>query len=102
MTDKWADHLISAVRYNVARTHIDEVQVREDKGDKVGSPSTWKRSDVVSSLEANDTFMTIVKDSNGKWDPGAAVAIVIVRGTKYIRTDADATAEDNLGSLPTF
>jgi Protein of unknown function (DUF3892) len=102
MTDKWADYLISAVRYNVAGIHIEEVEVREDKGDEVGPPSAWKRSEVVSSLEAGNTFVTIVKDTNGEWDLGAEVGIVTVRGTKYIRTDADATAEDNLGNLPRF
>lgn len=102
MIDKWADYLISAARHNAAETHIDEVQAREDKGEKVGSPSTWERSDVVRSLEANYTFVTVVKNSNGKWDLGAEVAIVTVRGTKYLRADADATAADNLGSLPTF
>ncbi len=27
MTDKWADYLISAVRYHAAETHIEKVQV---------------------------------------------------------------------------
>jgi Protein of unknown function (DUF3892) len=102
MTDKWADYLISAVRYDSAGGHIDEVQVRKDEGEKIGSPSTWKRSDVVAGLVGNYTFVTIVTNQAGRWDPGAEVAVVTVRGTKYIRTDADATAEDNLGSLPTF
>jgi Protein of unknown function (DUF3892) len=102
MADKWADYLISAVRYNSAETHIDEVEVREDKGENAGLPSTWERSNVVSSLEGNYTFMTIVENSNGRWDPGADVGIVTVGGTKYIRTDADATAADNLGELPGF
>ena len=102
MTEKWADYLISAVRYNDAETHIEMVRVHEDQGDRVGAPTTWERSSVVASLEAGSTFMTITKGSDGKWTPGARVGIVTVRGTKYIRTDADATPEDNLGSLPRF
>jgi hypothetical protein len=90
------------VRYNAAGTHIDKVRVREDKGEKVGPPGIWERSAVVTSLEANSTFMTITKASDGAWQPGANVSIVRVRGAKYIRTDADATAEDNLGDLPRF
>lgn len=102
MADKWADYLISAVRYNAAETHIEKVRVHEDKGEKVGPPSAWERSEAVSSLEAGYTFMTITKSSDGQWQRGAKVRIVTVKAKKYIRTDADATAEDNLGSLPRF
>ena len=80
MTDKWADYLISAVRYNAAGTHIDKVRVHEDKGEKIGSPGIWERSAVVTSLEANYTFMTITKSSEGAWQSGAKVGIVTVRG----------------------
>jgi hypothetical protein len=38
MADKWADYLISAVRYDAAGTHIDKVRVHEDEGEKVGPP----------------------------------------------------------------
>jgi len=102
VADKWADHLISAVRYNPAETHIDQVEVRNDNGDSVGAASTWARTDVVKGLEGGDTFATITKGSNDKWQRGADVGIIVVNGTKYIRTDADATSEDNLGSLPNF
>jgi hypothetical protein len=102
MAKKWADYLISAVRYNTAETHIDEVRVHEDKGEVVGPASTEKRSTAVNHLEAGCTFATITESADDKWKLGAKVRIVTVSGTKYIRTDADATAEDNLGSLPRF
>jgi hypothetical protein len=81
VTEKWADYLISAVRYNAAETHIEMVRVHEDQGDRVGAPTTWERSSVVTSLEAGYTFMTITKGSDGKWTRGARVGIVTVRGT---------------------
>lgn len=102
MTDKWANYLISAVRYNAAGTHIDKAQVRQGEGDSVGSPSTVERTTVVSRLEAGYTFVTIVKGANDRWQRGAKVRVVSVRGRKYIRTDADATEKDNLGALPKF
>jgi hypothetical protein len=102
MTETWADYLISAVRYNAAETHIEKVQVREDEGEKVGSPSTWERSKVVSNLEGGNTFVTITESSDGTWQRGAEVRIVTVREVKYIRTNADATEEDNLEDLPRF
>lgn len=102
MTEKWADYLISAVSYNAAETHIENVRVHKDEGDNLGSASVWKRSSVVENLDAGYSFMTITKGNDGKWYQGAKVSIVTVSGVKYIRTDADATPEDNLGSLPRF
>jgi len=102
MTDKWADYLISAVRYNAAETHIEKVQVRLDNGDSVGPPSEWTRSEVITRLEAGYSFVTIVLGSNDKWLKGATVRIVVIHGEKFIRTDADRTKEDNLGNLPRF
>ena len=34
--EKWADYLISAVRYDSKRSHIEKVRLHEDKGDKGG------------------------------------------------------------------
>lgn len=34
--EKWADYLISEVRYNSQHTHIDQVKIHEDNGDSVG------------------------------------------------------------------
>jgi hypothetical protein len=102
MGEKWADNLISAVRYNTAETHIEEVRVREDKGEKVGPASTEKRSTVVSRLESGYTFATIVKSTDETWRFGSKVRIITVKGTKYIRSDNDETAEDNLEELPRF
>ena len=102
MADKWADYLISAVRYNAAETHIEKVRVHVDKGDKIGSASDWARSEVITRLEAGYSFVTIVLGSNDKWQLGATVQIVVIHGEKFIRTDADRTKEDNLGSLPRF
>jgi hypothetical protein len=101
MTDKWADYLISAVRYNAAGTHIEKVRVHVDNADSVGPASEWTRSKVIAQLEAGYSFVTILK-SNGKWQKGATVRIVVIHGEKFIRTDADQTKEDNLGGLPRF
>jgi hypothetical protein len=101
---KWADYLISAVRYNQAGTHIDRVMSHPDNGDSVGTGSEVTRQRVVALLDGGTTFMTIYKNPNdsNKWVRGAEVGIVTIDGTKYIRTDADKTKLDNLGDLPTF
>ncbi len=36
MADKWADYIITAVRFNSTGTHIEAVQIRADNGDTAG------------------------------------------------------------------
>lgn len=99
--EKWADYLISAVRYEDDQ-HIDCVKVRRDLGDKVGKGSVQKRSWVVSKIESGNSFITIFKNEEGKWRKGQDVHIVPVNGKKFIRTDRNKVEADNLGELPKF
>jgi hypothetical protein len=99
---KWADYGISHVRYDDERTHIVKVRVREDKGDKLGPAEEWARKEVVSAIESGTTFVTIVKVSDGEMKKGQDVHIITVKGAKYIRTDQNAEASDNLENLPEF
>lgn len=100
--EKWADYGISAVRYNDDRTHIVNVKVREDKGDGFGPAEEWSRKEVVSAMEVGTSFVTILKGSDGKWQKGQDVHIITVKGVKYIRSDQNAEASDNLENLPGF
>jgi hypothetical protein len=99
---KWADYLISAVRFNATETHIDKVRFHEDHDEKVGPPDDMKRSEVVSKIENEKTFKTIFKNSDGTWRPGALVRIIVIHGEKFIRTDTDYIRADNLDNLPRF
>ncbi|MCI0728579.1 MAG: DUF3892 domain-containing protein [Chloroflexi bacterium] len=98
---KWADYGIAKVRYNAERTHITKVEVREDKGDTLGSPEEWTRSQVVQAIERGKTFVTILQAS-GKWSKGRDVHIITVNGVKYLRTDQNRKESDNLENLPEF
>lgn len=101
--EKWADYGISSVRYNDERSHIVKVKVHEDKGDSFGSAEEWSRNQVVSAMERGKTFVTILKEgTDGKWRKGQDVHIITVKGVKYIRTDKNQTASDNLENLPEF
>jgi len=101
--DKWADYLISEVKFNNRDTHIVSVKVCEDNGDKVGSPVVKSRQWVVDRIDEKFTFETIFKSpTNGKWERGAKVHIVTVEGVRYIKTRADSTKADNLDDLPRF
>lgn len=99
---KWADYLVTAVRYNEERTHIDVVTVHEDKGDSMGPATSQTRSWVVSARTQGLTFITAPQADNGKYVKGAFVEIIKVNGEKFLRTDANAKARDNLGNLPEF
>lgn len=96
---KWSDYCISAVRYNAAETHIERVQVHVDNGDTIAAPTEWARAQVVSAIERGYSFLTIY-NRNGQWQRGEDVRVISVSGTKYIRTDTNYRAADNLGSLP--
>ncbi|MCB2141249.1 DUF3892 domain-containing protein [bacterium] len=100
---KWADYCISAVRYNEDETHIVKVKVHADEGETIGSASEWKREDVVSAIERGNTLITILENADGKkWVIGQEVHIIKMNGNKFIRTDKNATASDNLENLPEF
>ena len=99
---KWADYGISKVRYNDAHTHIDKVKLREDKGDGFGVEEEWARTKVVSQIEGGTTFVTILETEDKKWKKGQEVHLVTVNKVKYIRTDQNQKASDNLENLPEF
>jgi hypothetical protein len=99
---KWADYLISAVRYNDPKTHIVAVRCHPDNGDSVGAGTEVQRTTVVAKIDAGSTFATIRKTQEGKWIRGEDVRTVIVDHTAYIRTDANGVKADNLGDLPLF
>ncbi len=98
---KWADYVITAVRYASDPKHIDSVQVRPDTGGSIGSASTRTRAKVIEEIDAGTTFVTAY-EKDGKWSKGEDVRVITVDGKKYIRTDANSKAADNLGNLPTF
>jgi hypothetical protein len=98
---KWADFLISAVRYSADGTHIERVRVHEDLGDKVGSAKESSRTEVVENIKSGKSYITILKGQKG-WKKGQDVHIITVQNKEFIRTDKNQIASDNLENLPTF
>lgn len=98
---KWADYGISAVRYDSDDQYIDKVKVRKDNGETIGASETWSRKDVLSKMDDNKTFVTIL-ESGGKWNKGQDVHTIMVDGRHFLRTDANKKSKDNLESLPKF
>ncbi|RLF58886.1 MAG: DUF3892 domain-containing protein [Thermoplasmata archaeon] len=97
MTDKWADYLISAVKYNEKKYHIIKVRSHEDIGDKVGPSFEESRKTVVSNLKKGKTYCTIIMKE--KWTKGAPIKIVQINGKEFIKTYSNNKEEDNLGEL---
>lgn len=100
--EKWADYLISAVRYDSEHSHIGKVGVHEDKGDSVGSAFESSRREVIANIKGGRTYITIYEGRDNKWNKGKEVQIIVVDGTEYIRTDRNQKKSDNLENLPEF
>jgi len=98
---KWADYLISAVRYNNEHSHIIMVKQHIDKGDKFIAADEVARLTVATNLKNRNTYMTIYK-KNGNWKMGEEVRIIQVGSSEFITTDPNETTRDNLGKLPEF
>lgn len=81
---------------------VQVVNVYEDKGDAIGNATEWSRTQVVSELDRGKTFVTILRNTKGKWRKGQDVHIITVNRVKYIRTDQNQKAADNLENLPEF
>jgi hypothetical protein len=100
---KWADYLISGVKYSTGtKTYISNLRVHEDEGDKVGTSSELSKNEVVKKINSNYTFVTIFKNSEGRWSKGEDVRVYSRNGSSYLRTDSNSIEEDNLGELPEF
>lgn len=101
---KWADYLISEVRYAETATtkHISSVKVHDDKGDKVGSSTVWTRQDVINAIDSKNTFCTITKTEKGEWKKGAMIEKIQISNEWFIKTERDNTKKDNLENLPEF
>lgn len=98
-----ADYYITEVHYKDKddTTFIEEVKTISSL---YSSTVTKKaRTTVVSDIDTYDkSVMTATKGSDGYYKKGADVHVLTVDKVKYIRTDANAKAKDNLENLPEY
>ncbi|MCB0746074.1 MAG: DUF3892 domain-containing protein [Ignavibacteriales bacterium] len=99
---KWADYLISAVKYDKEHKHIEEVKAHEDKEDSIGAAKIYSRMEIVNAIGRGVTFVTIYKNDKGSWNKGQKVFVVTINSKKYIKTVENNREEDNLENLPEF
>jgi hypothetical protein len=101
---KWADYLISAVRYDSSSGghRISHLRVHPDGDSSVGAAETWTKDSVVTAINRKVGFVTTYKNTDGTWKKGEDVRVVVIGFNSYLRTDANRIEADNLGSLPEF
>jgi hypothetical protein len=99
--DKWADFVITGVRFNSAGTHIDQVQARPDNGGTIGAATTRTRQEIISAINNGTTFVTAYSKDE-KWSLGKKVYVIKINSSEFIKTVADQKLVDNLDNLPTF
>ena len=99
---KWADYLISGVRFDVEKNHVEYLEVREDLETRISSPSITPRIVVVQNIEKGTSYLTIFKtavDPNS-YVKGQEVRLLKIGAQKYLRSDGEQTAKDGLDNLP--
>jgi len=99
---KWADYVIVGVQFRKEKKHIENLKVMEDLGDKLGNAQIQTRQEVVTFIERNKKFVTAYKKDSNNWKKGDEIQIVVINNIKFLRTDGDNIAEDNLSELPEF
>jgi hypothetical protein len=93
-----ANVLISAVKYDRDRKHIEYLRVHLPVSGVPGpAVRDVRRESVVDMISRERKTVLTVFDDDGTWVDGAEV---LVTAGGFLRTVADAVQEDNLGELP--
>lgn len=99
----WGDYAIIAVQYDDDGSEIVKVKRGEVGEEMLLNKVERPRSKVITDINLQQSdYTTALKNDNGDWAIGEEVHVVVADGDKYIRTDQNDVAEDNLGELPEF
>lgn len=96
-----ADYGITGVKYNSIGKYIEWVKVGRFTGNSFGMRENWLRTKVISEFGNGKSFITVLKQGD-RLKKGLEVNIVTIDGKKYIRTDNNIKASDNLTDIPEF
>lgn len=97
-----ADYYIEKVRYTKDHSRIIWVSVREDNSKKLSGAYNMVRKKIMSLIHDGKQFMTIYRNDEGKYRRGQKIQLVSVKGTEFLRTDADPMEKDQLEDLPEY
>ena len=99
---KWAEYLISEVRYSQDHKRILQVKQHKDLDGEVSEGEIVELDVVSSNIKKGITYMTIHNGSSTTWKRGDLIKAFIVDGDYYIRVDKNKVNLDNLGMLNEF
>ena len=95
---KWADYLISAVKYDSDRK-ITQVRQHKDTGEAIGEGEIVDRSILADNLKKGMSYSTVF-NSNSNWKIGNKIRCIRTAGDFSIRTDLNKVEFDNLKFIP--
>ena len=98
---RWADFLISAVRYSPDHKYITELKQHEDQEGEVGEGSVVDKASVADNVKKGKRYLTIY-NAGENWRKGDKIRTFITNGEFFIRADKNKVDRDNLGELPEF
>lgn len=98
---KWADYIVTAVRFNTHGTHIEWLRCCKDNGDNLGSDQTFSRQQVIDAINKGTTFITAIKGADGRYYPGQSLFAYVMR-SHFLKTREDTSTKDNLDNMPRF
>ncbi len=96
---KWANFLISAVRYSPDHKYITELLQHEDQDESVSEGIIVKRDEIADGIKKGKRYRTIY-NSLDNWKIGDEIRTFMVGGDFFIRTDKNKVGRDNLGTIP--
>ena len=98
---KWADFVISAVRYSPDHKYISELKQHPDNDGEIGEGQIMDRATVAANIKKGKKYSTVF-NAGTNWKIGNEVRTFITDGEFFIRADKNKVARDNLGPLPEF
>lgn len=98
--EKWADYLISEVKYG--KNHlIEQVKIHTEDENGVGEGTLVDRSQISHNIKNGKSYKTIVHGLKG-WKLADTVQLNRVNGDSFIRIDKNKTEQDFLGPILQF
>ena len=98
MGEKWADYLVTAVKYGDGR-RIERVRQHEDTGGELGEGTVIDRDTLASNIKRGVRYATVFS-TKSNWRLGSAINCFRVGSAVSIRTDLNRVNYDLLAMLP--
>lgn len=99
MNEKWADYIITAVRFDEDNTHIVGVERIRDTGkDYLDSPEYVTKKRVISDIKKGLTHITATW--NGDYLESGQFVEIYTKEVDFIKTKSNRRLKDNLDELP--